>query len=94
VQLPRTPYQGVGERLTEDPLGSYHVHFYRTFVDGTAEVPQLKRHRGAVDLEISRSVFRTFDGLVAVVFPGSFRQRFVLLEPGRRPEFLQVNGIL
>ncbi len=89
MQLPRTPDHGLGKCLTEDLLGSYHIHFHRTFVDSTAEVPQLKRYRGAVDLEISRCVFRTFDGLVAFVFPESFRQRFVLLDPVADQNFLR-----
>ena len=87
VQLPRTADQGVGKRFTKYLLGGDHIHFHRTFVDGTTEVPQLKCHGGTVDLEISRCVFRTFANLVALVFPESFRQRLVLLDPVTEQNF-------
>ncbi len=52
----------------------------------------MKRNRGAVDLEISRSIFGTLDGLVVFLFPGRFRQRFNLLDPVADQNFL--NGKL
>ena len=71
----------MGNWLTKYPLGSYQIHFHRALIDRTPEVPQLKRHRGTVDFEMSRSVFRTFADWDALLFPESFRQRFVLLGP-------------
>src|SRR5882757_6032801 len=88
VQLPRTTYQCIGKRLTKNLLGGHHIHFHRTLVDCTPEVAQLKRHRGTVDLEMRRGIFRTFASLGVFLFCESSWQAKSLLLPDALPNDL------